>query len=328
VGFWDWLFGRRVRDRRILAGDAPWRQVRPQLRPVLRAASMGGGLTSEQRPLRRPAMPYLAEMVVIDQPSSMLYVRHDRLADWGVTADEVFAAARDNLARRAPRPAGTPPDGPVMLRFVEDGDAYWSSCLLVDGWLASLTERVGGRPVAFVPDRETLLVVADEPGVIEKLFDMVEADYLAATRAVSPVPYVSDTNGRTVPYDAPPGHPLHQPVRRAERVLAVQEYAQQRTLYSGRHAGAELAELSLSARRDGSTFTVTTWPRAGAALLPHADFVTFASAEDRQFHVPWAEVVEHAPPRAVPDLDPVRYAVNGWPHGETLACLRAARVAP
>jgi hypothetical protein len=302
--------------------------VRPHLRPVLRTASTGVGLADEQRPLRRPAMPYLTEMVVIDQPDSMLYVRGDRSIGWGVETADVFAVARENLARRAPQPGGASPDGPVMLRFVEDGDAYWSSCLLVEGWLAGLAERVGGRPVAFVPDRDTLIVVADEPAVVEKLFDMIEADYLAASRPLSPVPYVSDTNGRTVPYDAPPGHPLHHPVRRAERVLSVQEYAQQRSVLGGRHAGADLAELLLTTRPDGSTFTATAWPRVGAALLPHADFVAFASAEDALFHVPWAEVVEHSPLRPVADLDPPRYRVDGWPMGAALNALRAAAVGP
>lgn len=313
MGFWSRLFGWRGPDRRILGADAPWRQVRPHLRPVLRPASTGVGLAGDQRPLRRPAMPYLIEMAVIDQPASMLYVPGDRLPGWGVSAEDVFAVARENLGRRAPQPGGGSPDGPVMLRFVEDGDAYWSSCLLVKGWLAGLTERVGGRPVAFVPDRETLIVVADQPGVVEKLFDMIEADYLAAARPLSPVPYVSDTNGRIVPYDAPPGHPLHHPVRRAERVLAVQEYAQQRAALAGTHDGIPLAELALTAWPDGSTVTVTGWPPDGAALLPHADIVSFSPAPGEVFHVPWAEVVEHVPPRALAEVEPARYLVAG-PH--------------
>lgn len=321
------LLGRRARRR-----DTPWRQVRSYLRPVLDTATAGDGPTVAERPLRAPAMPYLAEMVLADQPGSTRYVGVDQLAEWGVTAAAVFAAARENLARRTPRPQGPPPDGPVMLRFVEDGDSYWSSCLLLDGWLASLADRVGGGPVAFVPDRETLIVVADEPAVVDTLFDMVEADYAAAPRAISPVPYVSDVNGRTVPYDAPPGHPLHHRVRRAERVLAVREYARQAELLAGRHddlrRGATLAELTLTAHPDGPTFTATTWPRQGTALLPHADLVAFASVDGGLFHVPWAEVVEHAPPLPVADLQPPRYLANGWPQGPVLTALRDAAVGP
>lgn len=323
MGLLSRLFGRDVPGP-----DESWRRQRSQLRPVLRTATTGTGLPGTGRLVRAAAMPYLVEMVVVDQPTSMLYVGGDRLTRWGVTPETVLAAARENLARRVPRPDGPAPDGPVMLRFVEDGDSYWSSCLLIDGWLASLEPRVGGRPVAFVPDRESLIVVADEPSVIEKLFDMIEADYLAAPRPISPVPYVSDIKGRTVPYDAPPGHPLHHPVRRAERVLAVQEYAQQDSILAGNHGGVPLAELTLTARPDGSTFTATTWPGAGAALLPHADLVVFSSLDGEFFHVPWAEVVEHAPPRPVTELSPARYLVNGWPQGSRLAALRAAAVGP
>lgn len=319
-------YGRRL--RRAARPGTPWRQVRPRLRPVLRTETTGAGPGEPGRVLRVPATPYLVETVVVDGPGSPGYVGADRLAEWGVTAAEVFAAARDNLARRTPRPQGSPPDGPVMLRFVEDGHSYWSSCLLLDGWLAGLADRVAGHPVAFVPDAETLIVVADDPAVIEPLFDMIEVDYATATRAISPVPYVSDVNGRTVPYDAPPGHPLHHRVRRAERLLAVREYARQGELLAAGHDGAALAQLTLTAHPDGPTFTATTWPSQGSALLPHADLVAFASADGELFHVPWAEVVEHAPLAPVADLRPSRYLVDGWPQGPALGALRAAAVGP
>lgn len=309
-------------------GSESWRQVRDKLRPVLRGVTVATGRPGAPPPLRRPAMPYLSEMVVVDEPTAMAYVGERQLGVWRVTAEEVFETARRNLARITAPPAGEPPDGPVMLRFVESGDAYWSSHLLLDGWLASLAERVGGRPVAFVPDRESLIVVADEPDVLEKLFDMIEADYLDAPRAISPVPYVSDVTGRTVPYDAPPGHPLSACVRRAERLVAAQEYAAQRAGLSGRFRGAELAELTLAARPDGSTFTATTWASEGVALLPLADFVGFAGTDGGLFFVPWPEVVEHVPLRPAPMLDPARYRVMGWPDGPTLTVLRAAAVEP
>lgn len=295
---------------------------------MLRTATAGIGLS--ERPLVAAVMPYLAEMAVLDGPEATRYVGAGQAAVWGVPPAEVFAAARGNLGRRTPLPEGSPTDGPIMLRFVEDGRSFWSSCLLLDGWLAGLADRVGGRPVAFVPDQETLIVVADEPAILDTLFDMIEADYAAAVRALSPVPYVSDANGRTVPYDAPPGHPLYQRVRRAERVLAVREYARQAELLAGTYdrayPGAALADLSLTAHPEGPTFTATTWPAQGSALLPHADLVAFSVADGELFHVPWAEVVEHAPPRPVADLRPPRYLADGWPAEPALTALRAAAV--
>jgi hypothetical protein len=319
-----WL--RKWRSRKQVAPES-WAAVRPRLLPVLRGVTMPAGHPSMRPPLRRPAMPFLTEMVVIDQPASMIYLSVERLRNWGVPAEEVFAVARQNLAARLRRPDGPPPDGPVMLRFVDDGDAYWTSCLLLDGWLATLADRVDGRPVAFAPDRSSLIVVADRSEALESLFEMVESDYLREPRAISPMAYVSDDNGRTVPYDAPPGHPLHRKVRRAERILGAREYAHQRALLSGRYAGAELAELSLAVPPGGSIFTTAVWPRARSVLLPRADFVAFVSdAGDEPFVVPWPEAVEHALLRPIGGLEPARYRVDDWPAEPALATLRGVAI--
>ena len=54
---------------------ADWASVLPLLRPVLRGA-MFGRSNDAARPavLRRPAQPYLDELVVVDRPTSMSYV--------------------------------------------------------------------------------------------------------------------------------------------------------------------------------------------------------------------------------------------------------------
>jgi hypothetical protein len=44
-----------------------------------------------------------------------------------------------------------------VVRFVDDGDAYWSSHLLLRHWLERLAPQVDGPPLAFVPERGTLL---------------------------------------------------------------------------------------------------------------------------------------------------------------------------
>ena len=129
-------------DGFIRLPDVPgtWEQACPRLRPVLRGAApmSGEGLPA---PLRRPALPYLTEFVVVDQPDTMTFVAPDLLEGWGVGEDEVFAAARANLSVAVRQPPAT---APVVLRFVDDGDAYWTSHLLIDGWLTGLC-RAGRR---------------------------------------------------------------------------------------------------------------------------------------------------------------------------------------
>jgi hypothetical protein len=100
--------------------------------------------------------------------------------------------------------------------------------------------------------------------------------------------YVSDERGRTVPYAPAPGQPMHDCVRRAEAVQAMQEYACQAETLEG------AAPLVLAA----SGRTRVVW-RDGA-LLPRADEVVVGD-EVR----PWAEVASRL--TRVPAVDPPRW---------------------
>jgi hypothetical protein len=218
--------GRRRRGQvdRFVAGlvAAPelprdWAEVRPLLRPVLRGGTPGS-------PLRRPVLPFLYEYVVVDQPETMTYVGPDQPAGWGVSAEQVFAAARANLSGAVLQGVASEP---VVVRFVDDGDAYWTSHLLLEHWLERLAGQVGGVPVAFAPERGTLLVTADGSEHLRGLFAQAEEIYAGSARPITPMAYAYDERGCTVPYTVAPDHPLHQTVRRAERVLAVHEYSRQ-----------------------------------------------------------------------------------------------------
>jgi len=287
---------RRARVDRFVAGflrtpglPRDWQDVRPLLRPVLR----GRTLADVGTPIRRPALPFLAEFVVVDQPDTMTYVNAEQLAGWGVTAEEVFAAARANLTGAVLQGVT---DEPVVVQFVDDGDAYWTSHLLLDGWLSRLTEQVGGVPVAFAPERGTLLVTADGSRHLIDLFGQAEKVYTTSPRAITPMAYVSDEHGHTVPYAAPPGHPLHEIVRRAEAVLAVQEYGRQARLLT------DAAELLLV---EGSR-TRAVWSHNEPILLPEADEVQIGPTV-----TPWAQVLPHL--RPAEDLDPPRWRGPHWP---------------
>ena len=141
--------------RLMTAPSSPdgWAAARPKLRPVLRPQTFSqGGPPGIRPPLSRAVLPYLHELVVVDEPEAMAYVTPARLPDWGVTADEVFAAARANLAEIAQRSLGQPwPADPAMISMIDDGDGYFTSLPLAPGWLAEVGERLGGPVLAFVP---------------------------------------------------------------------------------------------------------------------------------------------------------------------------------
>jgi hypothetical protein len=306
-----------------------WVSVRPLLRPVLRGA-MFGRSNDLARPtvLRRPAQPYLDELVVVDRPTSMSYVTTAMTGNWGVGDEEVFAAARANLTAGGAMPESAPGEGPVLLRFVDDGDAYWPSHLLLDGWLAGWTARVGGPPIAFVPDVNTLLVTAVDPDGLAPLLELVADEYLEAPRRLSPVGYTVDSVGRVVPYAAPAGHPVSAMLARAERLLATREYSAQRELLTEADLPETAAALEMFARDDATVFTVTVWPVSTPTLLPRADFVGLVTDGAEPFFLPWATVVDEGLCGEAVEYRPVRFRTTVAPDPQLVTALRARAVDP
>jgi hypothetical protein len=321
----------RLVEMTINADDQPdgWDDVRGSLRPVLRPATFGltrpAGATT---PMSRPALPFLREFVVVDRPTSMAYVTRSSLDKWGVTEEQVFTRARSNLAGIAALPETEPPDGPVLLRFVESGDAYFVARLLVYGWLASLAGRVGGRPVAFAPDQNTLIVTDDSSDGLEGLFELVEKEYDAAVRGISPAAYTVDEHGEVVPYEAAPGHPLARIAHRAELMLAASEYSAQKQWLDRVEEEAFVATFVVVQRPDESLFSCATWGDNVHALLPKADFVGFSRDTEKPFFVPWETVQREAELQPVEGIDPPRYRVTEWPSDLVVNLLRTAAVEP
>ncbi|MEV0898356.1 hypothetical protein [Actinoplanes sp. NPDC049802] len=277
----------------LIAGLQPipavWKDAAPLLRPVLRGFAPGA-------PLRRPVLPFLSEFVVVDQPDTMTYVTPAQCEIWDVRAERIFTTARGNLTGAVLQGVAT---GPVVVRFVDDGNAYWTSHLLLDGWLSRLADQVGGAPVAFAPERGTLLVTADGSPHLPALFAEAETIFASSPHALSPMAYTSDDRGCTIPYSASPEHPLHRTVRRAECLLALHEYAHQPP-----DPALPFAAVDLSGSPAEGWRTRAVWPRDTPMLLPEADEVQLG---DRV--LPWSEVAPHLTATA---HTPARWLASSW----------------
>ncbi|GAB7039934.1 MULTISPECIES: DUF1444 domain-containing protein [Catenuloplanes] len=310
---------------RMPATPDDWPRARWMLRPVLRGAAPM--TVTRNAPVARPALPFLAEMLVLDLPTSMAYVTAEHLRTWGVTEDEAYRAARSNL-RAEPVPPPAPGEStPTILHFVDEGDSYCASFPLVDGWLAGLGARLDGkRPVAFLPDRTTVVVTTDDPDTLLATFPLVEAEFLDSARSTSPMAYVSDHLGRTVPYEAPPGHPLHHAVRRAERLLALREYDRQHQA-AATLPGTPLP-LRMAQRPDGSTFTYALWSGESPALMPVADLVAISDGEGGTFFVPWAELALRELFTPVDGIAPPRHLAPEFPDETVRAELKGCEIQP
>ncbi|MGH3656166.1 MAG: hypothetical protein ACRDUA_05865 [Micromonosporaceae bacterium] len=322
---------QRFVDSAVLPPELPdtWELAKPLVRPVLRgiSAALPPRSEPESGALWRRSLPYLAELVELDLQGSP-HLTIEQIAAWGVSADQVYSAARENLAARVMQPRPSGPVGPRALRLVDDGGMYCVSQLLIDGWLAGFSWYLEGRPVAFAPDRSTLLIAPDDPRVLASVFEMVEEEYDQSARPVSPVAYTVDTAGRLAPYAAPAGHPLHAPAGRAERVLAVAEYGRQKRWLDTSGSPHRAGTVMLAGRSDGSVFSVATMLRDAATLLPRTDYVAVMPDDADLLFVSWPDAEQILGLKPEPDLEPARFLVEPWVAGGSHETLRSAAVDP
>lgn len=314
-----------------------WPAAGPRLRPVLRPVTYGIELTP--RPLSRPVFPFVHEFVALDKPESRIIVSADSLARWGVSADEVFATARANLAALVEPHDGA---GDSVLRYVDDGNAYFASWLLAPGWLASFRAGYGDRrPVAFMPDTDSLIVVPDVPALLARTYELAEEQYRGAEHRLSPQGYTLDARDTVVPFDQAGPHEQLPAARRASRGLAAAEYAIQthwlRETFEDQYEIPEydlepayVAAAQFVSTTDGPC-TLTVWGEDVDYLLPHTDYVAFCQDSEsggieRLFEVPFAAVTEITGLTPIPGMHPPRYEIRGWPAPEQLARLAQAAV--
>ncbi|GAA2352263.1 hypothetical protein [Dactylosporangium salmoneum] len=284
----------------------------PELRLALRHAARG------TRTLRRPALPHLDEIVLVGE----IPLDIDSPGRWGVSPEEIFAAAHQRTLARAELPASAGFFGPSVLHVPDYGGEHLVSWVLLEGWLAELDEQVGGRAVAFLPSTLMLLVCADEPRLVEQLFELAGDEYARTPRPLSPMAYTTDDDGRVVPFLPARGHPAYPAAARAARRLAVDVAEhQRRTLGDPR-----LAEATLAARPDGSAFTTATWAVGTPALLPSVDLVGVSVPGERVFHVPWALLVEADLLFEEVSYRPARFSAVAAPSAASLGYLRERAV--
>ncbi|GAA2059200.1 hypothetical protein GCM10009839_81750 [Catenulispora yoronensis] len=254
--------GRLVEVAALPPTPDTWELARPLLRPVLRPPVHD----PEIDVVRRPALRYLAEMLVLDSPSAMKYVAPQDLAAWGVDAQQAFDAGHRNLARSVTetldrarararaaaettgratgktagkttgkpvgKPVGKPADQtaePEATRLDDSGDFYVTSLPLVEGWLGALRQIAGARPLVFPTSNSVLLLAyesADADRTTARLRD-AEREWTESARPLCPAPITVDDDGAATLYEVPADHPAHAAVKHAAILLAMSSYGPQ-----------------------------------------------------------------------------------------------------
>ena len=329
---------RRRRLRLVIASmmestEAPrdWASVQDLLRPVVRAMSFVG--TSDA--MWRTFAPFLAELVVVDAPSTMSYVTRADLDRWGIAAADAHRAARANLPGETPLLCAKTPggEGEEATWMVDSRDSYESSRLLLPGWLEAFRERVGGRPVAIVPHRGMLWVTsAESPAHLAILCDAAEKEFDESPRAISPALYTIDDDGVVVPFEVERTHPLADRIHAGHLLLAEHEYAvQQKRLETELEKnGVDLfvATFRLLEADGRPRHSFCVWGHQVDSLLPRADMVAiFDERADDPVFVPWEIVQRKVGAMWQPwDGAPARVRTRGYPEGALLHELRGRAV--
>lgn len=258
-----------------------------------------------------------------DFPDAMIQITGRQLAKWGVSFDEVYKCALDNLRKRSEKPLDEPVPG-VFIANWQDG--YGASRMLLTEKLVSL--HLKGSPVVMLPSAEDLVMTGSEDlDGLHSILNVIEpmAD---KPRSMVGVPLVF-RGGEWMPFEIPEGHPLYERFRVLRISATARSYADQRGVVSEwlQSIGepAVVTPYLATQRRDGSVSSCSVWPEGVACVIPRADSVVFTadSQDDQQELVAcnsWEKVLEVVGGLLKPTpFHPELYRVERFPSTTELA---------
>ncbi len=310
--------------------------VKPSLMPVIRDAAYfsmvqlmnrKNGNSKDDRGLDVVLKNLAGGLVVglaYDTERNIASINRDFFEPWGVSLDEAFKAAKENLWEKTDpnRLAG---QGGVYRG--EWADSYDSSRILLTELIYRLS--VDGDPVAFVPNRDQLWVTgtSNSAGLAAILKGGLESHFKQG-HPLSPDLYVL-VDG-TWKVHIPEDKSLRDLWMKIKRQRDAIDYAQQQKLLNEIHEIEDIdifvASYKIYERKDGFAYSACVWTKGIDSSLPRSENIAFmADVENPDyFVVPWeaaASVVGNLL-EPEPDLAPVRYRARQFPSDEQLARLR------
>ena len=315
--------------------DVPseFEDVRPDLRPIVRARSYFEflRLQSEIEGHPTPDIPFhdvgdhLSAALVYDLPESMQSINREQLESWDLSYYQALEVARHNLSETEFAVASISD----RVYVSATGDNYDASRLLLVDLIEQL--EVEGRPVAVVPNRDTLVITGseDEKG-LAMAADLVE-QAMQSPRPMSGIPMILE-DGEWRSWMMEPEHPQYSRFRLLELKSLGGEYAEQKELLETLHQreGRDLFVATFSAmeKPTGDVFSYCLWSEGVDALLPKAQNVLFhGQGADGVCGGPWERVIPIVGDLLEPvEIYPPRYRVRGFPTADQLAKIGRAEL--
>ena len=298
------------------------RDAAPRLLPF------GGGDTltvdSGIGELTKPLAGELVVGLAYDTERTITSIYRDHFDKWGVSLDEAFKAAKENLWEKTDPNRFAGKDG---IYWGEWADSYDSSRILLTELIYRLS--VDGDPVAFVPNRDQLWVTGtnNSAGLAAILKNGME-NHFKHGHSLSPDLYVL-VDG-TWKVHVPEDKSLRELWMKIKRQRDAIDYGQQQKLLNEIHEkeGIDIfvASYKIYERKDGLTYSACVWTNEIDSSLPRSENIAFmADVENPDyFVVPWetaTSVIGNLLERE-PDLLPARYRARQFPSQEQLAKLR------
>jgi len=296
------------------------KDVRLSVRTALDLPSSGHALAS------RDVAPGVVAAIVYDHEDGMQFLREAQLTTWGVSVDQAYATGLQNLEAASARRFEAPSEGVYRSPWHDNYDA---SRLLLTATLQRL--RVKGKPVAFIPNRDTLIVTgsADDEGLAAAARLVDEA--LDEPRPMTGRAWVLD--GSWKPFLPPAISKAFVPMRGLVKRAEVREATAQQEALEARLEESEpdlaVGSLLLGEETEtGDAMTYCVWLKGTESLLPRADYVVFIDPElpeDRQLVAAstWEKAQQVMARALVPEprLSPPRFRVKTFPSARALKTL-------
>jgi len=265
-----------------------------------------------------PTMPIaegLLASLSYDTERSILQVNLNAFNRWGVSVEEAFQAAKDNLRDR------TDPNGMKEISAgIYEGqwhDSYESSRMLLTDLVYRL--HVEGEPIAFIPNRNEFCVTGSRNVVGLKALLKTAEDAHFGAHPLSPNLYLlCDGLWQLYVPDDQALRDLWLAIKRRRDAL---DYKTQKEslelIYQKDKVDLFLPDFVTINFKDGSKQSACVWANGVDSLLPKADLIAFMSEPKAgaSLHVAW----ERAMPivgklmEEEPGLLPPRYRVRTFP---------------
>jgi uncharacterized protein YtpQ (UPF0354 family) len=264
---------------------------------------------------------HFVEMLAYDMPNRILYLPKSRFDAWGVSVEEAFDVAHENM-----RAIGGAFEGTTGHIYVGGwDDSYAASRIVIPEMIRKL--QVQGKPVVAMPNAEFLIVAGtDDEAALLHMGKMISEAERQPKFESGIVLSLEDEGWR--PFLPPESSDAHELLYRHRVASLWRDYDEQKRLlekvYETR--GLDIHIATFAAHEDRVTHelsTVAIWVEDVVALLPRGENVAFVRGDPDDPVVvgvaAWECVVDVAGGLlSESDLWPERWRVESFPTQEQL----------